>query len=62
MKKLIRIAKKYDAIAVVRGKTALIYYRVLGQGSAISGDIEAVFDAVRIKMTPSEQKLEVMVL
>lgn len=62
MDKIIKIAKFYNAKIAVHSNTAVIHYPVLGQGSAMSGDIEELFDAVRIKMIPSERKLEVELL
>lgn len=62
MKPIAQIAKAYKAKMEYHGNTATIHYPILGQGSAISSKIEELFDAVCIKMTPSEQKLEVEIL
>ena len=62
MKPVAQIANFYKARAEYHGNTAIIHYPVLGQGSIISAEIEQLIDAVRIKMIPSERKLEVELL
>ena len=62
------VATKYGASVIpAGGMKSVIQYPVLGQGSAISEDINREFDAIglfdwRIKMHPSEQQLAVEVL
>ena len=63
IKKIISIAETYKASVKLDGNLITINYPILGQGSAIMDKIAELtcdYDS-RVKMSPSEQKLEVEV-
>lgn len=61
--KLIKIAESFNADTEIAGDMLIIHYPVLGQGSIISEKIHDLMDGAdyRVKMIPSDCKLEITV-
>lgn len=61
--RIIQLADLHDSDVSINGKTIIIHYPVLGQGSMLSEKIQDIMDGAdhRIRMIPSECTLEVTV-